>query len=163
MWPSPFVDTRRLSLRRDDSDALRTLPPVPPHARSTIRRRNSVEHLNHLTAGSPVHAAHLRDEAIRRAFDLLDKNLAYERSNNCLNLHGGVLTGAGVHPYTQQGAMLLASMERRNITRRLLQSYPLGSMLRRRSTLLLLVVHVAVTCCYCLLLLSLLLLLLLLL
>jgi hypothetical protein len=41
--------------------------------------------------------------------DLLSQNLDYEADNNCLNLHGGLLTGAGVHPYTPQGQRLLAN------------------------------------------------------
>lgn len=41
--------------------------------------------------------------------DLFQLDLAYETANNCLNTHGGVLTGAGVHPYTPQGKMLLAN------------------------------------------------------
>jgi hypothetical protein len=41
--------------------------------------------------------------------DLFALDVAYEVANNCLNTHGGVLTGAGVHPYTPQGKMLLAN------------------------------------------------------
>eukprot|EP00935_MAST-01C_sp_MAST-1C-sp1_P001424 g1424.t1 len=54
-------------------------------------------------------AAGTRQQPPVPVVDLLGKNLAYERQNNCLNLHGGVLTGAGVHPYTPQGAVLLAN------------------------------------------------------
>ena len=41
--------------------------------------------------------------------DLLARYLSYEKANNCLDLHGGLLTGAGVHPYTPQGQRLLAN------------------------------------------------------
>ena len=30
--------------------------------------------------------------------DLFELDLEYERANNCMNKHGGVLTGAGVFP-----------------------------------------------------------------
>lgn len=41
--------------------------------------------------------------------DLITRYIAYERDHNCLNEHGGVLTGSGVHPYTPQGQMMLAN------------------------------------------------------
>ena len=41
--------------------------------------------------------------------DLITRYIAYEQQNNCLDVHGGVLTGAGVHPYTPQGQMMLAN------------------------------------------------------
>ena len=51
--------------------------------------------------------------------DLLARDLAYERENNCMNRHSGLLTGAGVHPYTPQGAMLLADAHAEGILRAL--------------------------------------------
>lgn len=30
--------------------------------------------------------------------DLFELDLEYERANNCMNMHGGVLTGAGIFP-----------------------------------------------------------------
>eukprot|EP00037_Helgoeca_nana_P018723 m.180465 g.180465 ORF g.180465 m.180465 type:complete len:455 (-) comp24561_c0_seq4:235-1599(-) len=47
--------------------------------------------------------------------DLLSRYLAYETANNCLNSHGGILTGAGVHPYTPQGKMMLANAHSQGI------------------------------------------------
>ena len=41
--------------------------------------------------------------------DLLSRYIAYETANNCMNAHGGLLTGSGVHPYTPQGQMMLAN------------------------------------------------------
>ena len=40
--------------------------------------------------------------------DVYTRYAEYERQNNCLNLRGGLLTGKGVHPYTHQGALMLA-------------------------------------------------------
>ena len=42
--------------------------------------------------------------------DVLSRDIAYDLQNNCLDLRGGVLNGgSGVHPYPQQGAMMLAN------------------------------------------------------
>ena len=41
--------------------------------------------------------------------DLISRYIKYEVQNNCMDSHGGVLTGAGVHPYTPQGQMMLAN------------------------------------------------------
>eukprot|EP01047_Picozoa_sp_COSAG01_P026439 COSAG01_NODE_1704_length_9434_cov_159.120193_6_plen_85_part_00 len=41
--------------------------------------------------------------------DLISRYIAYEVQNNCMDQHGGVLTGSGVHPYTPQGQMMLAN------------------------------------------------------
>ena len=51
--------------------------------------------------------------------DLLARNTEYEAANNCMNKHGGVLTGAGIHPYTPQGAMLLADAHAEGATKAL--------------------------------------------
>ena len=40
--------------------------------------------------------------------NVFDRYHNYELQNNCLNQHGGLLTGRGVHPYTPQGALILA-------------------------------------------------------
>ena len=42
--------------------------------------------------------------------DVLSRDIAYDEQNNCLDLNGDVLNGgSGVHPYPQQGAILLAN------------------------------------------------------
>ena len=51
--------------------------------------------------------------------DWLARNTEYETANNCMNKHGGVLTGAGIHPYTPQGAMLLADAHAEGATKAL--------------------------------------------
>lgn len=53
--------------------------------------------------------------------DLITRYLAYETANNCLNVHGGLLTGAGVHPYTPQGQMMLANAHAEGIIAALAQ------------------------------------------
>ena len=40
---------------------------------------------------------------------MITRYIKYEVQNNCMDSHGGVLTGAGVHPYTPQGQMMLAN------------------------------------------------------
>ena len=59
--------------------------------------------------------------------DLITRYIAYEKENNCLNVHGGVLTGAGVHPYTPQGQMMLANAHSEGIIAALKPSVTLGS------------------------------------
>ena len=51
--------------------------------------------------------------------DLWSRYLAYEMENNCLDVHGGLLTGAGVHPYTPQGKVMLANAHAEGIMRAL--------------------------------------------
>ena len=42
--------------------------------------------------------------------DVLSRDIAYDEQNNCLDLNGDVLNGgSGVHPYPQQGAIMLAN------------------------------------------------------
>lgn len=43
----------------------------------------------------------------------------YEAANNCLHIHGGLLTGAGARPYTPQGKAMLANAHAEGIMRAL--------------------------------------------
>lgn len=55
--------------------------------------------------------------------DLWTRYIEYETANNCLNVHGGLLTGAGVHPYTPQGKAMLANAHAEGILRALNASF----------------------------------------
>ena len=98
-----------------------TLPEAAVYMCTISVDGEEVDAKNH--AAITAYVAEMKAAGVRNGgipvIDLLAEDLTYLAANNCLNKHGGVLTGAGIHPYTKQGAMLLANAHADGLTQAL--------------------------------------------